>query len=195
MSIKITLVRHGKADKTSSLNHRLHNLSEVGRAQARERREKLGNPQFDLVLHSILPRAQETARLVAGIDDETDTIEIPGLYMAENDPRELVIDKAFEKLGYASLELYLIEAEIAISSLVMESQAEIERAVRESGATDILIVGHAVLLQALGKSLTGMGLMGTGLPFNTCSVGECGGFRFTIEDFHCPHVSEIDVLD
>jgi phosphohistidine phosphatase SixA len=53
---RITFLRHGNAEKVDGQPDISRKLSDKGRQQAQERRAKLGDPEFDLVLVSPAPQ-------------------------------------------------------------------------------------------------------------------------------------------
>lgn len=171
--VQFTLIRHGKTDKAFSSYHRAHPLSSEGVCQALNCRIALGRPRFDLVLCSILRRSRETALIVANTSRSSLT-GIPGLFYEVEDPRGVALDQAFEELGYVSLQDYLQLPEVKgnIESLAKESLDHIVTKVEEVSAENILVVGHAVLLQALGREMTGKDR-----PFTDRRIGECQGFQ------------------
>ena len=176
MSLQITLLRHGRPDK-SLPNHRLHPLSEEGHRQAQERRANLGNPKFDLVLHSELLRTRETARDVAGLDESAATIAIPEMFYLDEDPRGQVLDKTFKKLGHTTLHEYYKEARAEMQGMAEDARRAIMQEVSRSNATNVLTIGHGMLLQSICIAFTGKDE-----PFMSRVLGECEGYRLTLED-------------
>lgn len=178
MPLQITLLRHAKPDKTLA-DYRLHPLSPEGRQQALDRRGRLGNPTFDLVLNSKLIRTQETARIVAGLNEATATTSLPELFYAEDDPRGPALDEAFKKLGHTALSEYFKVVRMEMESLAEEARLAIIKEVNRSNAKNVLVVGHGMLLQAIGIALAG----GDPLSFFTKrALGECQGFKLTFCD-------------
>lgn len=177
MSLRITLLRHGKADKTLP-DHRLHCLSAEGRLQATDRRAKLGNPVFDLVMYSELLRTQETARLVAGVNAKAARkIEVPELFYKDEDPRAQVLEQAFEKLGHATLQQYYELAREEMRGLAAEAHRALTKEIGCNNATNVLVIGHGVLLQAIC-----IAFVGEDEPFISRVLGECEGYILTMED-------------
>lgn len=177
MSLRITFLRHGNADKNSA-DHRLHPLSEVGKKQAMARREALGLPNFDLVINSPLRRTKETAMIVAGLDQSAATIAVPALFPEKDHMYAPAMDKAFEKLGHAPLRDYwAIGAEKAITFCALEAQGMIALIIDKTHSKNILIVGHGMLIQALC-----MMFAECNEPFMTRVLKECEGYRLTLAD-------------
>ena len=174
MSLQITLIRHGKADK-SLPNHREHPLSPEGCNQALNLRIKLGHPQFDLVCHSVLRRTKETAVIVSN-STFASMIEIPGLFYEEGDPREQAIEFAWERLGHGTLFQYF-EVESEIASLANEAKGAILGKIAETGAKNVLVVGHDLITTAICRSI-----LGQDEPFLNFVCNETEGFRLTIDD-------------
>ena len=183
MSLHITLLRHGKADKTLP-DHRLHPLSEVGIAQAVNRRTKLDEPKYDLVLHSHLLRARQTALTVAGLDEGNETLEIKSLFPEDSDPRMAAVNELFDKLGYAPLSAYEAQARGSLDSIALEMKSDVWNAIaraffRHDRIQNVLLVGHAVLLPALCQALTGQAA-----PFAADLLGECEGYELWATDLN-----------
>lgn len=177
MSLQITLIRHGRPDK-SLPNHREHPLSEAGHEQAKARRANLGSPAFDLVLHSGLLRAEETACDVAGLPSGSVTVAVPELFYADTDPRALIVDDLFGQLGHVTLrEYYEQGGGQALKSLARDARRAIIDPINQNGASNVLVVGHGILTQGLCISLTG----GNEPPFIDRVLGECQGYRLVFE--------------
>lgn len=188
--MQFTLIRHGKADATASPDHRVRPLSEEGKAQAAARREKLGNPQFDLVCHSILGRTRETAMIIAEPKSGTLVVAVSGLFYEERDLRGEAIDRLYSKLGAATPREYMSEAEDEITSLANETVNAIYDEIAQTGALNVLVVGHGILIQALARALTKLDE-----PFMSCVCGECEGFRIRLDHYHNNEVLEIEQLN
>jgi broad specificity phosphatase PhoE len=184
--ITITLLRHSTADK-SLPNHRLHPLSEAGVHKALERQAQLNWHAFDLILTSELIRTKETARLIGHSHGTGPTVTVPELFPAEEDPRGQVVDKVFAELGHTSLAKYYEKAAEEMKSLASDAGIAITKQILEHDAWDILIVGHGMLLQAIGIALTTKDE-----PFMTQVVGECQGFRITLQDGPEPRIEFIN---
>lgn len=176
MRLKITMLRHGQADKALS-DHRLHPLSAEGRRQATDRRASLVDPRFDLVLHSRLRRTEETARLVAGLDENAETIVVPELFYEEDDPRGKALNAAFEKLGHASLLKYYEVVGNEMRSLAEEARIALAKVMESRKATNVLVIGHGMLLQAICTAITGLERLFMGRV-----LGECEGCVLIMED-------------
>jgi broad specificity phosphatase PhoE len=176
MSLQITLLRHGRPDK-SLPNHRLHPLSAEGRRQATERRAQFGNPTFDLVLHSELLRTKETARDIAGLDESAVTIALPEMFYLDEDPRGQVLDRTFKKLGHTTLHEYYKEARVEMQSMAEDARRAILQEINRSDAMNVLVVGHGMLLQSICIAFTG-----EDEPFMSRVLGECEGYKLTLQD-------------
>lgn len=69
--MKIWLTRHGQTELNAKKLMQGRSdvpLNDIGRQQAKEAREKLGNMKFDAVYASPLDRAIETASIIGGVD-------------------------------------------------------------------------------------------------------------------------------
>jgi broad specificity phosphatase PhoE len=181
MSIRITFLRHGKADTTLP-DHRLHPLSEEGAEQARQRRKMLGNPKYDLVLHSALCRTTKTAMIVAGLEEGDETFVIKSLFREDSDPRIAAINKVFDELGHAPLEKYKERIKEELESLAVEMKADVWNWIVGAFCCgdqirNVLIVGHGVFLPALCHAFTGRVS-----PYADDILGECEGYELEATD-------------
>jgi broad specificity phosphatase PhoE len=102
--MKVTLVRHGKTAKAE--NDRERQLTDVGVAQAKARRQSLDNPTFDLVVASKCDRVENTVKLIGGTED---IVSLDALYPATG--KFPTIDDAFNRLAYSTLVQYLADTE------------------------------------------------------------------------------------
>lgn len=175
----ITFLRHSKT--TANENDRKRVLSEEGVSLAQERRGKLGNPTFDLVIHSDRFRTEQTARIIAGISDDVPTITIPQLMPQETDPWNAAVSATWGKLGNTSLHQYLVEAweAMVVASTIGEAAVLYHMGVQPTMPNNILIVGHAIFTPAICYFMIDMGVSETilGTP-----VEECQGFELIIDD-------------
>lgn len=193
----ITFLRHGNAAPHEE--DRLRPLSERGRAQASERRAKLGNPTFDLIIASDSVRARKTAEIVSG-EQEIYILDV-SLLLPPPDPD---IDGLFERLGYAPLQTYLnanTPGTQKLTEYARQAAGEIVTIVAESvwasGLDDdssdeykVLAVGHAIILSLVGLSIcrAPLGSTSAGLGDITSSMlslnlSECEGFQFDASPF------------
>lgn len=102
MARKITFVRHGQTDKVKPDSAR--HLTDEGKAQAARRREALGNPRFDLGIHSPMDRAHQTLEIIAGGPIMTKVV--PQLLHDSGTNDGKLLDEAAEQLGYAPMKDY-----------------------------------------------------------------------------------------
>ncbi|MEK7552281.1 MAG: histidine phosphatase family protein [Patescibacteria group bacterium] len=177
MNNKITLLRHGSVEKTFG-DHRKHLLSDEGRRQASACREKLGNPRFDCVLHSPLERTRETARIVAGLEEDEATTVIRPLFYDATHPGVGVLDMAFRRLHHDSLSEYykLPNVRKHMEALALDAFALLDVEIKCRNAKEILVVGHCVLLLALCAVIAD-----NDEPFMSRVLGECEGYRIQME--------------
>lgn len=177
--MKITFVRHGNTNKAENdLDRR---LTEIGVQQARERRQALLNPKFDLVLSSIAPRARDTAAIIAGIDMSS-VITLEALYLPKDPCDKKAIDDMFDSFGYAPLRAYR-NADVTnalvrygkngAAAIFYAISAKIEKDV---SIDNILVVGHAVLLNAIVAHMVG----DTNIIIDI-SLGEAKGLSICID--------------
>ena len=177
--ITLTCIRHAEADKsTSPDNHRKRLLSEAGINQAHVLRERLGNPEFDLVCHSILPRTEETARIVAGINDKVRTTTLRGLFYKEWERFAKPMDDFFDKLGNAPLSAYdKAKAGRYTLSMAQTCVVQLLFVAVSKRASNILVVGHGVILPAFCRHLCD-----TDEPFTSRPLGNCEGYQLTFDN-------------
>lgn len=182
----ITFIRHGHTEWHEDDLQRV--LSARGTEHAVECRVKLGNPSFDLMLVSRAIRTRQTGEIISG-SQKIGAEEIHSLLP----PPDPDLDALFNKLGYAPLRAYLDADNLGAQKLMYWAQVAasnirdkvIMRALglesgRASGGLSILVVGHAVVLPAVGfelcRTVTG------DLP-DECgevmllNLGECEGFQ------------------
>jgi len=177
MFTRITLLRHGSVEKTFGDN-RKHLLSDEGRRQASACREKLSNPHFDCVLHSPLERTRETARIVAGLEEDEATTVIHPLFYDGTHPGAGTMDAAFRRLHHASLSEYyqLPNVRKHVEALALNAFTLLDVEISCRNARNILIVGHCVLILALCAVIAD-----DDEPFMSRVLGECEGYRIQIE--------------
>jgi len=175
-------LRHGNTERQDELQKILEsydyeydmkrNLTAKGRQQARRRKRQLGNPVFDLCVVSPPKRCKQTAEILLG-DSQIEMIEVPTLYPAPEGEAGKLMWEVFRELLYAPLSVYL---ESKIGEVMVENGKVNAEAIRRIIANypaepqRILIVDHAVTLQATGQNFTI-----ERWPFSR-SVGEVEGF-------------------
>jgi broad specificity phosphatase PhoE len=165
-------IRHGKSLKAEDDKSRI--LAPEGEVQARQRRIKLGNPKFDLVMASPVTRAITTAQLTA---DDSEVFSVRALYTPDDRDGKL-LDILFEKLGYAPLSEYEKEDGGALNRVADAAIAAIYSAIKSFRAQHVLVVGHAVFLNAIACRLNRRG----GEVLHETVLGECEGF---VDDGEC----------
>jgi broad specificity phosphatase PhoE len=178
----ITCLRHSKADKTVSADHRLHPLSNEGVEIADARRIKLAEPIYDLVLSSKLIRAAQTAMFVAGLASTAEVVEVPDLFFEDDSAHGKDINIMFGELAYASPAEYMqhelsealtTNAQLAKSGIM----AAIDAANLPAGAS-VLVVGHSIITNVLGMVFDSSS---ADMLMNV-SLGETHGFVVEITD-------------
>lgn len=151
----ITCLRHSIANKAFSDNHRLHPLSNEGVELAKKRREKLGNPIFDLVICSPLIRTRQTAQIVAGLKDDSQIVVVPDLFYEDDSEHGRKLNAMFERLGHATLKEYLVQPEAdalyTLGHLGWKGVCrEIAKCRHRPDPGAVLIVGHGIAINLLG---------------------------------------------
>jgi phosphohistidine phosphatase SixA len=174
--ITITFLRHGNTGAANDDMERL--LTKEGFKQAGERQFKMNFPEFDLILSSPAIRAKHTAAIVGGVHT-SDVVEVKALYPAsynEDDQKEL--EELFTTLGYAPLRTYREMDQIdAITRYAILARIKILHKIENFRAKNILIVGHAIMINAIIAELNGED---TNLLLDTV-LGEVEGFRVSIQ--------------
>ena len=159
--------RHANVERQNDLRAILANLdyekdlkrdlTEKGIKQAELRRKQLRNLVFDLCLISPAKRCRQTAQILLGDCAEIPIIEVPTLYLSPKTPNGKLMWRTFEKLLYESLSVYLKSetSEILLRNGVENGNA-IKKIIAEHSPTprNVLIVDHAVTLQAAGSQFT-----------------------------------------
>ena len=180
MARKITFVRHGQTDKVKPDSAR--HLTDEGKAQAARRREALGNPRFDLGIHSPMDRAHQTLEIIAGGPIMTKVV--PQLLHDSGTNDGKLLDEAAEQLGYAPMKDYFektsLETQEALKRYGTSAWQAILKAVEDTKPDDsILIVGHAVLIPLTVYT-------GVDEPFKPAvaqiNLGECQGIWITVDN-------------
>ena len=183
MRRKITFIRHGKAVKASPDQSDLDRvLGEVGQQQASDRGLKLGWPTYDLVLSSPASRAIDTAAIVAGVPPDH-VLDVDVLYPDPvNDPMGVEIDKFFNdpELGYAPVSKYLAKGGKVVVEHGALAWMTLQAMIHATDKTNILIGGHAVVLQAVGMAACIDYHVGYEI-LNDLNLGECEGFQLLLE--------------
>lgn len=183
----VTFVRHGNAVPLSAggSDHE-RPLSERGRQQARERGGKIGDPSFDLVLLSPTRRTKETALYLRERENHVPRTELTltELFTPKSEDGE-VLDDMFARLKYAPLDVYRQEPPAKVGCLRRfgdTAWSAILKKIEETGATSVLVVGHAVLLPQIGWTAcdenSDPDLLSSLLSLN---MPECGAFRLELE--------------
>lgn len=151
---RFTFVRHGQTGQAEKNWDRP--LTEVGRQQAERLRDLLGGgDQFDLVLHSPTPRTTDMAQIIAGGTDQR-IQAVPELYGPEGEDGDTLF-ALYAQLGSSTpLRRFLEEDDTgALTRFAINGADTVLELVEEFGAENILIVGHAVLLQAIAAAIGG----------------------------------------
>jgi broad specificity phosphatase PhoE len=164
--VKITFVRHGNTDKTKRDEDRC--LTEKGREQARQFKVKYRvTPQ--LVLSSNARRALETAQVI--VEGRQCPIKtLAELYLAANQAELEVIEALFAAHGYAPLATYLAADRKFFEQYAMRAASMIRQLAATEGANDVLVVGHAIVLNAIGREFS------SDPRLLTTMIGEAEGF-------------------
>ena len=174
--LEFTFLRHSKA--APAANDRDRVLSEDGIQLARERRLKMGNPTFDHVVHSDRIRTKQTACEIADISLSDSTITIVSLFGNEEDARIQAVMGAFGAIGNAPLSQFHLRCKDELDSLARDAVVELLNELPKTHGIGpqgkVLVVGHAVMQQAICLELTQ-----AQEHFLDLALGECQGWRIT----------------
>ena len=134
-------------------------LTEKGFQQASDRKEALekmlNGELFDIVFSSPATRALHTALKISGFE-EKDIIVLDALYMPEDSTDRQAVETMFAELMYSPLRLYRKADEAGALIRYGEKAASLIRAeIQTEKAQNILVVGHAVLLNTIASALVG----------------------------------------
>jgi broad specificity phosphatase PhoE len=144
-------IRHAATD-TSAPDQRDtdRRLTAEGREQARQFASRVARP-YELVLASPARRAVQTAELIARGQP---VVEVPALYHAEVAEDDERIDEIYDELGEATLRSFL--AKDATGAIERYGHIGTDRIRTLASGHDgaVLVVGHGVLLCAIGLSMT-----------------------------------------
>jgi broad specificity phosphatase PhoE len=187
--MRITFIRHGKADKAKRDIERP--LSEVGRNQAEALHARLNavgaryDTEFDHVISSPAPRAYDTAAIVTGWEKN----KIARLETLYPDPTDCDLgsrlDVLFNKphLGYCPPIRYLNEVGGSVCvEWAVYAQQELEAELSKfSTAKNVAIFGHAVCLQLLAMQLAKTRDQCV-LALAQMQLSECEGFVMKFDD-------------
>lgn len=172
---QLVFVRHGNDNKAPVDDQRL--LTHIGEAQSltfRDKARDLGLSPFDLVLCSPKTRTKQTAVIIApGVT----LIELPELSTDIPGEDGALLNETYARLKYAPLGVYLLEP--GMTGVMMRyghaAHMAIDSAVAKAANPDrVLVVGHAVLLNAIGWYLTRYDIPNVAL-LSITSLGECEG--------------------
>lgn len=186
----ITWLCHSKANPAPLDFDR--DLSEDGINLAVKRRKSLGDPQFDMVIHSNLERTRQTARIVANIPEEAPTIVVPQLRPVDGDSIGDAITRMYNQIGNASLDAYMSRVRNELTVMARMAALAIHHHVfyKPSYAKprNVLVVGHAVMTSAVCYE--------TGHHFDVSKLrssvlGECEGYIVTYGEFGDWHDFEL----
>ncbi len=157
MSLSVTFLTHGTADNTrAGQDDDRRELSVVGAMKVRDRRRGLGNPKFQMVVHSPALRTEQTARILAGLDENARTIVVPELSLRGQNPSAWEdIFTAIQALGRIPFRDYLKSTSTA-KALVEFGQRGNYALKNVIGAVpdptdrgNVLVIGHNILVQAI----------------------------------------------
>jgi hypothetical protein len=158
-------------------------LTEIGFRQAKERRQALLNPKFDLVLSSIADRARDTAAIIAGIK-ASEVILLDELYLPKNSADKKAIDDMFATLGYSPLRVYR-KADVTGAllrygrngAMAIFSAIFTEETKSNIFVDNILVVGSAVLTNTIVSEVAG----GDTDLILDAALGEAEGISVTMD--------------
>lgn len=197
MARQITFLWHGNAHELyEGAPDKLRRLSRKGRDQARERREQLGNPKFDLIICSQVIRTTETALEVAGKDNIAPVVMLYELFTPHSGPVHDALERLFQKLGHQSLSAYYADDPADVKQMRRFGRigweiiiSKIANTVISNSDYRVLVVGHDICLACMVNS---------SYPDETSEClmdliqGECDGFVVKLDE--CDDVVSISLL-
>ena len=188
MEKRVTVLRRAKAAKPLDESYAADMTRELaleGEVQARTRRATLGNPIFNLVMASPSLRTIRTALLVLGFEETSmdEIITLDELIYGDPGSGNVVacgIDQFFRKIGYAPLAKYIPEdLEGHVLAHAEAAWNEVAFTIGDFAGTNVLVVGHSVLIAAMGYiACAGVDDFRTILA--ETNFGECEGYRLTL---------------
>jgi broad specificity phosphatase PhoE len=178
--MKIWFLRHSKADHNTD-NHRISGLSEEGRSLAQRRAQEMNLPDFppSTVFCSGLLRTRQTASIMTGVE-ESQILEMTELFGPEDGSEIRVLEEVFGELGHSPLNDYFAYSAEVRDALRTVGQKGYRRALMaverlHPGVQEIFVVGHGVILPAIGFAYGGEDHRAKKL-FGDLSLKECEGF-------------------
>jgi broad specificity phosphatase PhoE len=168
---RITFIRHGKTGKADTDIDR--QLTQQGFDQAAERRDAL-NRQFGLVMSSVAPRAVDTAVVIGECMDALEVLLLESLYLPTDSADRAAVEAMSGQLGYAPLRAYrAADTEGVLKRYGENAAADIAAVLRSQLAEEVLVVGHAVLLNAVAAAVIGTDTD----TLLDAELGECEGIE------------------
>lgn len=188
---EIVIIRHGHAapivgDSYEAEMARL--LTPTGYAQAFQRRLLLGSPTFGVILSSPATRTRQTAQVVSGGVGEIQAL--PELCWTPGTEFDRVLGALFKKLAYAPLNACRIQGGTIFDDQARHAWSRIKTLVDWGRDCSVLIVGHAVMVAALGCAAAA-GDYATDLTLSSRSFEECDGFKLS---FISGRLSQLQLL-
>ncbi|MDO8518463.1 MAG: histidine phosphatase family protein [bacterium] len=177
--MQLLALRHARA--LAGPDDILRPLGALGVEQARKRRQTLGAPTFDIIAASPAVRTVSTAALVSETL-ESSVIKFDALYSDTTSEQGKVLDALFEKLLYAPCSAYYAQQggevvrEHGIAAWAVVYNLLIHVHIRS-----MLVVGHAVLIQAMGQAICA-GKTEMVERLGELNLGECEGYELTLND-------------
>ncbi|KND48232.1 MAG: hypothetical protein AB201_01380 [Parcubacteria bacterium C7867-006] len=183
--MKIAFLRHSLTLLADDDSSRV--LSPEGIELARQKRAANGNPEFDVIVHSRKIRTRQTGLIYAGKEDDPNvkTYAVPQLWMLDYYGSTRVIDAAYDRFGNSGVRSYFDHCSEAMYEFANgATDALIPRFMHysERGMKNVLVVGHAILTQAICVNLIGDGPLPADLLDDV--LGECEGYEFAFDINH-----------
>ena len=190
---RIYLMRHGHVDYFGAEAQRSKRLDDVrltplGREQARAAGLALNGIAFDRIVHSALPRTEQTTRIVCSCladtnvepDEQPDFAEIgTGKPLALSHRNELAARLAFYFDNAAAPGARLFDGGEAFEDAFRRATSALENMLREDDWTTALVVAHEGINRLILGWATGAGLTAV---------------RAFEQDFACVNILDFDVV-
>jgi phosphohistidine phosphatase len=149
----LTFLRHAHADPARDDKNRV--LSPKGIEQALTFRKRIKGINYDLIIHSSAVRTRETADIMFYGLEPIPYVEIPTLYLPEDDKDIQEVSKAIMLFPYASPnEILKKDKNNAWERYTNKAYQDIESCLNDRQCKNALIIGHGTVINLLGNKFS-----------------------------------------
>ena len=183
--VRLTFIRHGKTSPMENgKSDADRELSSEGKEQVLSRKKRLaaaGIKDFDLVLCSPLHRTLQTARIIMGTNGQVPPLAKVAELAVDTYQHSDLLTKMWEEIGSQSGLSPFLHHQYgwALSYYSLWAWNKIGNLVRHSESSNVLVVGHGLLLPAIGH--LAVGSLETKREFLTRPIREAEGFILVME--------------